>query len=217
MKTFDLTYTITENMPVFPGTELPTLNQAFTINKNDYAETRLTLFSHVGTHMDAPAHMIQGGKTLDAYEVDTFVGKAFVLDISTYPIGVGEWCIQLEMLKAYEQQIKQIEFLILFTGWSRLWGNDAYYNGFPALSVEVALWLANLPLKGIGIDAISIDLMSTTTFPIHHIFMEKDMVIIENLTNLEQLANKAFTLSALPIKYNNADGAPIRAIGTVEG
>lgn len=200
-------------MPVFPGTEAPKIERAFTVDKNHFAEARLTMFSHVGTHMDAPAHMISGGKTLDAYAIDDFIGKACVLDFSKPLVQNGEWEISLEQLKPYEGLVEAADFVFIYTGWSHKWGEEAYFKDFPALSVQGAKWLSEKDLKGIGTDAMSIDLMSTRTFPVHFVFMEKEMVIIENLTNVEALLGKVFTLHALPLKIDGSDGAPIRAVG----
>ena len=67
-------------------------------------------------------------------------------------------------------------------------------------------------LKGIGIDAISIDDIKSTTFAVHKILMPKDIIIIENLTNLDCISNEYFILSIMPLKNKDADGSPVRAI-----
>ena len=82
MKVIDLTHTIKENMPVFPGTEPPKLAPASTFETDGFRETLLTMFSHTGTHMDAPAHVREDGITLDKFPADKFVGKAIVIDCS---------------------------------------------------------------------------------------------------------------------------------------
>lgn len=199
-------------MPAFPGFDAPKIERAFKIQKNGFAESRLTMFSHAGTHMDAPAHMMEDGKTLDAYDPESFVGKAVVLDFSGYPMGVGEWCIELDMLKVHEDLIRRAEFVLIYTGWSRIWRLEEYFSGFPALSTAAARWLAELPLKGVGVDTISIDLMSSKDYPVHRVLMEKDILIIENLTNLEGLSERLLSLTALPLKFEDADGAPVRAV-----
>ena len=68
-------------MPVYPGTEPPILEEANTITRDGFAEKKLSLFSHTGTHMDAPAHMIPNGRTLDSYPVEEFFGRAVMLDL----------------------------------------------------------------------------------------------------------------------------------------
>lgn len=80
MKVYDLTHTIQNDMPVYPGTEQPKLTTACTIEAVGYRETLLHMFSHTGTHMDAPAHMLLDGAALDSYPGEKFAGTAVVVD-----------------------------------------------------------------------------------------------------------------------------------------
>ena len=80
MKVYDLTHTIKNDMPVYPGTEQPRLTTACTIEEAGYRETLLHMFSHTGTHMDAPAHMLPEGTILDSYDAEKFTGTALVVD-----------------------------------------------------------------------------------------------------------------------------------------
>ena len=80
MKMLDLTHCITPEMPVYPGTEPPRLTAACTMEKDGFRETLLEMYSHTGTHMDAPAHMLPNGRTLDDFPAETFAGRGFVLD-----------------------------------------------------------------------------------------------------------------------------------------
>ena len=80
MKVIDLTHTIKENMPVYPGTEPPCLEPANSYEKDGFKETRISMFSHTGTHMDPPAHLFAGRTALDAFGPEQFIGKALVID-----------------------------------------------------------------------------------------------------------------------------------------
>ena len=80
MKIIDLTHTIAEGMLVYPGTEAPSLKQASYYEKDGFKETLMTMYSHTGTHMDAPAHLFAHRTTLDAFDASQFVGKALVID-----------------------------------------------------------------------------------------------------------------------------------------
>jgi arylformamidase len=202
----DLSQDIHENMPVFPGMSAPRLEKPFKVKTHGYTETLITFLSHTGTHIDAPAHMHEHGKTLNAYEVSSFIGKGFVIDVQ------GKFEIELTMVKSVEEQIKEIDFVIFCTGWSNFWGSNSYFNGFPALCPDAAIWLASQKIKGIGFDCISADVADSTNFPVHHALFDRNLLIIENLKNLYKLIDKTFMFSCLPLKFENADGSPVRAI-----
>ena len=78
----DLTHTITQEMPVYPGTPAPRLFPAARLDQHGYRETQISMVSHTGTHMDAPSHMLETGSTLDELPVSQFCGRAVVLDVS---------------------------------------------------------------------------------------------------------------------------------------
>lgn len=208
MKITDLTHIIDSDMPVFPGTEPPILNKANTLEEDGFQEAKITMYSHTGTHIDAPAHMLSNAPYLDNLEIDHFIGNAAILDFSDEKIKL----IDLDSIKPYEEKIRNVEFVIIKTGWSKYWGKNEYYKDFPSLTEEAARWLATLNLKGIGIDAISIDDISSSTFNIHKILMPRNILIIENLTNLDSIKNEYFILSILPLKNKDADGSPVRAV-----
>lgn len=208
MKIMDLTHVIHDTMPVFPGTEPPIIKNALTIEEDANREKLITMFSHTGTHMDAPAHMIFDGNRLDQMPVEHYIGDSLVIDCRK----VENNTIDLSLLKTYHAAIKEVDFVLFCTGWSDKWGQEAYFDEFPALSEEAAEWLVGQNLKGVGVDAISIDLMSAQVFKIHHILLGSNFVIIENLLGLERLLDKKFKLSVLPLKIKDADGSPIRAV-----
>ena len=206
MGIFDLSHEIHEGMPVFPGMSQPVFNTPFTVQKHGFQETLLTMLSHTGTHMDAPAHMLPGGKSLELFSVASFAGKAWVLNAQ----GTGE--ITPTILQKNRDQIENADFLLIYTGWSTYWGQPAYFKEFPVLTREAAEWLIPMNLKGVGYDVISADKHDSTDFPIHHIFFGHNMLIIENLTGLENLLEKEVYFSCMPLKYRSSDGSPVRAV-----
>lgn len=208
MKVTDLTHIICSDMPVFPGTEKPIFEKASTFEKDGFQEAKITMYSHTGTHIDAPAHMLSDGPYLNDLDIEHFIGSAIILDFSNENMKL----IDVDRLKFYEKKIKNVEFIIIKTGWSKYWGHKKYFEDFPSLSEESAKWLSEFNLKGIGIDAISIDDINSTTFAVHKILMPKNIIIIENLANLDSISSEHFILSIMPLKNKNADGSPIRAI-----
>lgn len=211
MTVIDLTHIISPEMPVYPGTETPRLTPVFTCEKDGFRETLLSMFSHTGTHMDASAHVFSDGTTLDAFPVSQFVGPAAVVDCTD--LGPGGQ-ITMEHI-ARNPAVRQAAFVLFRTGWERFWGEETYFGDYPCITPEVADWLAGSGKKGVGLDTISLDPMAKLVLH-RQLFRQHDMVIIENLCNLDRLPGGLFTLCALPLKYPNADGSPVRAVALLE-
>lgn len=212
MRIIDLTQTISPTMPVFPGTAQPTLRTATTIANEGFRETELCLYSHVGTHMDAPAHILPGKHTLDSLPAEQFVGNALVIDCRQV-----HGSITMELLAPVRQLADQAAFLLFYTGWDVYWHLPRYFEGFPVLAPEVARYAAQSGKKGVGMDAISVEPVDAAGLPIHHMLLGTNrMVIIENLKNLDQLGAGLVSFMALPLKFENADGAPVRAVGLID-
>ncbi len=206
MKVVDLSHIISCGMPVYPGTENPKILEVATISSDGFSEREFTLSTHTGTHVDAPSHIISDGRTLDCMNADTFVGQALIIKID-------EKNISLEFLKTYEPDLKGTDYVLLKTGHSSFWGSDKYFDSYPILDQDAAVWLSEMKLKGIGIDAVSVDSFDSIELPIHRIFLEKGVLIIENLTNLEKLDTLKFQLVCAPLNLEGADGSPTRVFG----
>lgn len=208
MKVYDLTHTIQNDMPVYPGTEQPKLTTACTIEAVGYRETLLHMFSHTGTHMDAPAHMLLDGAALDSYPGEKFAGTAVVVDCRERE------SISLPLLQSYD--LDGVDFVLFCTGWDKKWGSPDYYEGFPCLTADAAAYLATLPLKGVGEDTISLDPCDSVDFPNHITLLGAGLVNTENLKELDALLGKEFSFITLPLKFENADGCSCRAVAMVD-
>jgi kynurenine formamidase len=204
----DLTHPITPDMPVYPGTEPPLIQPANTVERNGFAETLIRMYSHTGTHIDAPAHMLAGAPALDQFGVDHFVGRACAIDVSA----LGEVRIGRHALEAHAQLVSGCDFVLIHTGWSRYWGDARYFGEYPVLSADAAQWLAGCGLKGVGFDVISPDPVGATAFANHFAFFRAGIVIVENLANVGQLVGRTFTFSCLPLAFERGDGSPVRAV-----
>lgn len=203
MKVHDLTHLITPDTPVWPGTPQPVLAEGSTLERDGFRETRLELFSHVGTHMDAPAHMLRGAVQLDELGADAFTGSAWVLDAEKY---AGK--IPPEALDAFPGA----DFLLVSTGWERFWGGGEYFGSYPTLAAATVERALSLGVKGIGVDTMGIDHMDDETYANHFLVFRAGKVIVENLCGLVPLRGRRLYFAALPLKYKNADGAPVRAV-----
>jgi kynurenine formamidase len=211
MQIIDLSHFISNDMPVYPDTHSPVIQVANTIEKNGYAEKVISMSTHTGTHIDAPAHMIKGSKTLDMFGIDHFIGEGKVIDLS----GKEKKLIETEDLADEMDGIEKIDFLLFYTGWSRFWGDEKYFRDYPVLSENLVKSLTGYKLKGIGFDIISIDPVGVSEFRNHMTVFGKNMIIIENLKNLETLIGKVFTFFCLPLKIEDSDGSPVRACAII--
>lgn len=208
MTIIDLSHIINPDISVFPGTEKPIFERK---EIEGYPEVKITMYTHTATHMDAPIHIIKNARTLDELPIEKFIGKAIVIDCKHL---AGKH-ITLEFLKQYEDKIKNVEFILFNSGWSSKWKTDAYFEDFPTLTAEAATWLTKFHLNGIGLDSISLDPVADLSLPNHKIVLAKEILIIENMTNLDGLTEGEFIFQCLPLKIEKADGSPIRAVAMV--
>ena len=209
MKIIDLSHILNGNTTIYPGSVKPKIKLTGSVEKNGYTEHELTLGTHTGTHIDAPSHMLLNRKSLDQFPIDKFIGKAFVVPCK------DKEEIDLAYLQSYEAQISKVNFILFYTGWYEKWNTSEYLGDYPTLTPEAAEWLSKFKLDGLGFDVISVDKVNVKNQIIHHILLKKEILIIENLTNLSQLPKSIFSFHCTPLKIENADGSPIRAIAII--
>jgi arylformamidase len=202
MKYVDLSVAINEDTPIYPGDPKTSIKPAGVLDKDGYCDHYLSIGTHVGTHVDAPMHMIAGGKSLDQIPVDQFIGRGVYVDVTD-----GNF----DSVKSAD--IQEGDIVLLHTGMSTKYHKPVYFDDYPAMSDEIANYLVQKKIKMIGVDTCSVD--NKDGFPVHKILLGGDVLIIENLTNLEQLMGKRFRLFALPINLQ-IDGAPARVIAEIE-
>lgn len=210
MKVIDLTHIINEKMPVYPGTDTPKLTPVNTYKKDGFKETFLQMYTHTGTHVDSPAHIYEGKKTLDEFPIDQFIGKALVIDCRMLKEGEP---ITMENLKVYGEKTDMADFLLFNLGWDKRWGSDEYFGDYPCIDDEVMDYILKGNYKGIGFDVIGLDPIADENLTRHKkLFENCDIINIENLTNLEQCGDELFWFGCFPLKIENCDGSPIRAV-----
>jgi len=211
MKLIDLSHPLFDSMPVYFGSESPVFETVATVGHEGYAEKRITLFSHTGTHLDAPSHILSRGLSLDRLPVDHFAGSASVLDFSSH----SGRSIEIDDLIPYRYLIQNSDFVLIHTGWSRHWGHASYHTGYPVWSGNAADWICGFGLKGLGVDAISVDPPQAPGLPVHRRLFERQMIIVENLNRLQDLPQSGFTYFALPLRIRDGDGSPVRAVAMI--
>lgn len=214
MKVLDLTHTIAEDMPVFPGDPAPLFKPASSYEKDGFKETLLTLGTHTGTHVDVPAHLFADRCALDQFHVEHFIGKALVIDCRDLQEGRP---ISVERLRAAGAKVHQADFLLFNLGWDKYWGTPAYFGNYPCLDEEALDFVLAGDYKGIGFDVMGLDPIGSSNLPRHKkLFREHNTINIENLKNLEFCGSDLFWFSCFPLKIANADGSPVRAVAWFE-
>lgn len=204
MRFIDLTHTFDAKMPVYPGDPESSLTQIASIEKEGFSDHELHTAMHVGTHMDAPLHMIEHGMCLSEIPVERFLGKGHLIDAQ------GHERISGDLLDGVH--IERGDIVLIMTGFSRKFRSKEYYTEYPELTSDCAERLVACGISIVGMDTPSPD---RPPFPVHKILLGNGILIIENLTNLEALLNvPTFTVSALPMKLA-ADAAPVRVVAIV--
>ncbi len=210
----DLTHTIKDDMPFYPGTPPPSIKRFCQVKETGYAEMKLEITTHTGTHIDAPAHIIEGGKTLDNADLCELCGTAALFDCKQYPLRENR-IIDAGILEGFLNQHSQATFLVIKTGWSQRWADDSYYHGFPVLSEEAARLVVKKGIKIVCSDTISADRVEDANLPVHKILLTNGVMIAENLTSLEKITASIFRLYVIPLKIKDSDGSPARIFAEI--
>jgi kynurenine formamidase len=206
----DLSHPLRTGMQVYPGDPSVDLSPALELERDGAAVTSLHLGSHTGTHVDAPAHTVAGGRTMDLVALEELVGDALVIHVpglaDRATIGVGD-------LGDLPERVPPI--IVVDTGWARHFGTERALR-HPALGVDVARLLVERGMHVLGVDTLSpdpTDAAGTTEFPVHEVVLGGDGLIVENLTGLDGLPSRV-RIGIFPLRLAG-DGAPARAVAFV--
>ena len=215
LKFIDLTLPVSEKIPTFPGSPQPIFIQWENIKDDGYNLELLFLSSHTGTHLDAPYHFLEKGKKIHEISLKRLIINAILIKIRKR----RDQAITKTDIQKFEKKHGKIpneSTIVFWTGWQKMIKNDSYFVNNPGLSVTAAKYLISKKTNLVGIDSPSIDLGKEKRFLIHHLFAKNNVLIVENLANLDKIKSWKFQLAVLPIKLENATGAPVRAVGIID-
>jgi len=215
MKIIDLTLTVSDEIPTFPGSPQPSFIPWENVKEDGYNLELLFLSTHTGTHMDAPYHFLEKGAKIHEISLKKLVSET-VLIKSKKKGGESITKIDIQKFEKKHGKIASFSSVIFYTGWQRNLQKKYYFTKNPGLSVSAAKYLASKKINLVGVDSPSIDLGTDSKFSVHQIFAKKGILIVENLANLEKIKSSKFHLVVLPLKLKNATGSPVRAIAFVE-
>lgn len=206
MKIYDISVPLQSGMPVWPGDDEPKFEQYGLINEGGIVNsTGMHSPAHIGTHVDAPRHLFNNGKTIEQLSLDILVGEAAVIDLGEVD------AIDHRVLSAVA--LPDCPRLLFKTRNSDYWKSPRhqFQTDFVSLTPDGAGFLVDKQIKLIGIDYLSIDLFNATQLPAHKILLAQEVVVIEGI-NLLDVPEGKYELYCLPLKIVGADGAPARTI-----
>lgn len=199
MEMIDITRPIITDMTVWPGDESVLLERTASISEGSMVNvSRIHMGVHTGTHIDAPLHFIDYGKSVDELDICLFSGWVQVLDVK------GTHCIEPE-------QIAQLSDDAVFfkTTYSEKTLNEAFDPNYTGLSPEATRLLLDQGVRVVGTDALSIESFYGNSFPVHQALLGKEVLVIEGLC-LKDVSPGRYRYLCMPLLIKGADGSPAR-------
>ena len=185
------------------------------------------LAAGTGTHLDAPSHCAQQGKSVADFRLEELIGVGCVINVSVAVHQNPDYQITMNDIMQWEKdhgQIPRKAIILAYTGWSQYWKEPHRYcnadeNGilhFPGFGKEAAELLVKRGIIGVGIDTLSLDPGTSQTYPAHHIFLNHGLFQLENVANIQALPAVGSTIFVLPLKIEQGPEAPARVFAICE-
>ena len=202
---------IKTNTPVFPIYPIPIVHTWTNIKEHGFYSNLLVLVEHAGTHVDSPAHVVEGGETIDLISLERFMGEGIVVDTSALPPKASITRPFLEeALRGHG--VGKGWVVLVMTGYDSKAGTPQWFE-HPGLDETAADYLVELGVNAVGIDAPSVD---HPPYPAHERLLRSGVVIYENLTNLKPLIGKRFKFIGVPLRIVRGSASPVRAVAILE-
>jgi arylformamidase len=196
VKIIDITRPLSEDILIFPGDTPPVFRQQ---EQGEYLITDLHLSTHTGTHIDAPAHYLKTGHTIDTIPLSHIIGTCRVLDLSC-----AGTSITADHLRG---RLDDADRLLLKTSFS---GTDRFLKNYPYLTADAAGLIIRNEMKCVGIDSPSIESYDCDG-TVHRELLNCGCIILE-LLDLSDVEEGDYTMVALPLRFTGLDGSPARVV-----
>jgi len=202
MKIYDISMSIHPNMPVYKNLaeKMPVFKVTRDFTSGNVFESKITLDMHTGTHLDAPLHVIENGKTVESIDLFKVITKCKVIDMTHIATKITR--TDLEPVN-----INPEDFVLFKTQNSYM---DKFDSSFVYLDESGAQYLRDKGIKGVGIDSLGIE-RNQPGHPTHKLLLGSDIVVLEGL-RLAEIDEGEYFLIALPLKIDRAEACPVRAI-----
>jgi arylformamidase len=203
----DVTLTISPGMPVWPGDPPVVLEQVESMDRGGHANvSKLGCSVHTGTHVDAPHHFLNDGRTVEGLDLEILTGPAEVVRIPDPVRLVTGDVLEQAGIRAGTRR------LLLKTSNSKFWqeGSGRFQKEFTAISPDGAEWLIQAGIELVGVDYLSVAPFGQGT-PTHRLLLGQGIILVEGL-DLSHVEVGVYDLYCLPLKIAGSDGAPARVI-----
>jgi arylformamidase len=177
------------------------------ISWSQYNMLHVSTDLHTGTHVDAMLHCMPDGLDAAGLPLNHCVGEALVIDLCAK--GLKGSRFEPSDFQPYEEVIRRIRKILVKTGWAKTWDTSAYHDDFPGFTREAAEYLVDLGIHLIGVEQASIH--PNDHLEVHRAFFRKNVIIVEGLANLESVTSDTVEFFAVPLRFEGADGSPVRA------
>ena len=199
----DITLPIRPDMLLYPGDPAPTVRRLASIEAGDpLTLSELSLGCHVGTHVDAPAHFIAGGATVDALDRRCFCGPATVLDLTRRSLVAAEDVRRLDAPSGRHLLLKTDNAALL---------RQPFSPAYCTVSVPAAEALLALRPLSVGFDYYSLDPVSEVVFPAHAVLARGGVPVFVCL-DLSQVQAGDYEFLAMPLPVAGVEALPVRAM-----
>jgi len=199
----DVTVPLTPGMPTYPGDPPFELEPVRSLEQDRYRLSRMVLNTHAGTHVDAPAHFIAGGATVDELPLEILLGKARVVELSSRE--------RVERADLAALDLRDDLRVLLKTRMSGQMLRAGYQDDHVYVTVDAAHYLAQAGIKLVGFDYLSIDRSGSADFPAHQALLGAGVVVVEGL-DLSEVEPGEYDMACLPLRVGGGDAAPARVV-----
>jgi len=209
MPIYDVTVPIFNELPTWPGDPAVEIGDASSLSAGDGANVSMLNFgAHTATHVDAPAHFIEGAGKVEALDLDVLIGEAQV-------VAVPDDCHAIDEAFVLAHCSPGAERVLFKTRNSAFWSEAKlqFHEDFTYLDLKAAETLVQRGLKLVGIDYLSIEKFNSPKHETHLALLSHGVVILEGL-NLSEVPAGRYELICLPLRLrsNLGDGAPARVV-----
>ncbi|MEH1829476.1 MAG: cyclase family protein [Nostoc sp.] len=222
-----LSHVIDVDIPQWSGDPTVEFETVAELNNDGYYLRRFSLGEHSATHINAPNSFHSSALGIDQYPAQSLVVPAVVINICQATADNSDYALTIADVLAWEEEQGEISpgcVVLLNTGWQKKWfDKSAFLNHdaqgiphFPGFGSDATQFLLDeRQIIGVGIDTHGVDPGQDNSFAINRLVLEQPRIVLENLTNLDQLPPKGTTLAIAPLRLRGGSGSPVGVLALV--